>query len=335
MHTQNLKGIILMIAAATSIAALYTSMKFVTISVNSNQAVFFYKLTVLIFLLPWIFYKDGIKAIYTPNFALHFYRSIFSTAGSLTLMYALKSLRLIDVTILTQLEQMLWLVMGAFFFNEKLNLAKILAIIIGLTGGLIIIKPELIHNTLFADKIDIPEFNTAYIFIAATIACWSINSFLIKVLGNKKATNRAQLFYVMSFASLFSYFVAFVDWDTTTFLNFEIYRPTGFNSIFNVHIQKQQIIGIAVASICYLSHSVFFFNALRYGEMTVIAPFVYFKLIFAGILGYILFNETPKMTISYLGYALIIFAGLLLITSQYKAHKKAQKLALEAEDVVL
>ena len=315
-----------MIIAATSIATLYATMKYVTASLGSNQATFFYKLSVLVFLLPWIFYKDGIKAIYTPNLLLHFYRGIFSTAGSLTLMYSLKYLTLVDVTVLTQLEQMLWLVMGTVFFNEKLNRYKVLAIAIGFTGGLIVVEPEAIHNILFGDNMKIPEFNKAYFFVAATIVCWSINSFLIKVLGNRKATNRAQLFYIMSFASFFSYCVAFIEWDLTKLFMFNIYIPTGVKSVFDVHVTPSQIVGIAIAAVCYLIHSVAFFNALKYGEMTVIAPFVYFKLIFAGTLGYLLFNETPKMTLSYLGYILVVSAGCLLITSQYRAHRKAKAL---------
>jgi len=330
---RNLQGIFLMLIASTSIATLYTSMKFVTINLNSNQATFFYKLAVFLFMLPWVFYKDGIKAIYTPNFALHFYRSIFSTAGSLTLMYSLKFIHLLDVTILTQLEQMIWLLIGAMFFNEKLNVYKILALAFGFGGGLIIVQPELVHNMIFGDHMAIPDFNKAYFFIAATIVCWSINSSLIKILGNRQATNKAQLFYVMFFASIFSYCVAFIDWNHSSFIGIPILIPANFISMSNISLDLSQLIGISIAALAYLIHSVTFFNALKYGEMTVIGPFVYFKLIFVGILAYVIFGESPRMTLSYMGYALVIAAGLVQIISQYRAHKRAKK-ELEGEIIL-
>jgi len=330
---KNLQGIFLMVIASTSIATLYTSMKFVTIDLNSNQATFFYKLAVFIFMLPWVFYKDGIKAIYTPNFTLHFFRGIFSTAGSLTLMYSLKFTRLLDVTILTQLEQMLWLLIGAVFFNETLNVHKVLALVLGFAGGLIIVQPELVHNIIFGDQMKIPEFNNAYFFIAATIACWSINSSLIKLLGNRQATNKAQLFYSMFFASILSYCVAFIEWNMSYFVGVPILLPAGFIPVTDISLKLPQLIAISIAALSYLIHSITFFNALKYGEMTVIGPFVYFKLIFVGILGYILFGEAPTMILSYMGYALIISAGLVQIISQYRAHKRAKK-ELEGEVVL-
>ncbi|WHQ46501.1 MAG: DMT family transporter [Candidatus Midichloria sp.] len=322
MSYQNAKGIGLMIINALSLAVLYAIMKMVTVSLNSNQAVFFYKFSVFLFILPWIFYKDGIKSIQTPNLKMHFYRSIFSTTGSLTLMHSLNYLKLIDITVLTHLEQMLWLIIGTLFFNEKLNSYKVGAILFGFAGGFLIVRPELIHHIFFGNQIKIPEFNKAYIFIAITILCWSINSTLVKVLGHRKASNKAQLFYVMLFASLFSYIVAFVDWHLVNFLGYIIYVPGQFYSPLCLEIETWQIAGIAASALFYLIHNVAFFNAMKYGEMTVIAPFVYFKLVFVGILGYLIFNEVPKMAISYFGYSFIVIAGMLLIWSQYKQHKK-------------
>lgn len=333
MSHQNAKGIGLMVINALSLAVLYAVMKVVTVSLNSNQAVFFYKFSVFLFVLPWIFYKDGIKAIQTPNLKLHFYRSIFSTTGSLTLMHSLNYLKLIDITVLTHLEQMLWLIIGTLFFHEKLNYYKVAAILFGFAGGFLIVRPELIHNIFFGNQIEIPEFNQAYIFIAITILCWSINSTLVKVLGHRKASNKAQLFYVMLFASLFSYIVAFIDWNLIDYFGFIIYVPGQLHFPFCLGIETWQIIGIAASALFYLIHNVAFFNAMKYGEMTVIAPFVYFKLVFAGILGYIIFGEAPKMTISYIGYSFIVIAGLLLIWSQYQQHKKIKKAELQEEVV--
>ena len=48
-------------------------------------------------------------------------------------------------------------------------------------------------------------------------------------------------------------------------------------------------------------------------------PFKYMKIVFSAILGYFLFGETGNLY-SYIGYSLIILAGLL--TSNYVAKQK-------------
>ena len=314
-----------MILNVLSLAALYAIMKYVTLYLNSNQAVFLYKSSLFLLILPWVFYKDGLNAIKTPNLKLHFYRGIFSTAGSLTLMHSLNYLKLVDITVLTHLEQVLWLIIGAVFFSEKLSFSKIAAIIFGFAGGFFITRPETAHNLIFIDKIEVPEFNNAYIFIAATICFWSINSSLVKVLGNRQASNKAQLFYVMLFSSIFSCIAAFTqfEWQTSTPNH---YIPKIIILPLHIQIEELQVAYIAFAALLYLIHSVAFFKAMKHGEMTVIAPFVYFKLLFAALFGYFVFGEAPATSLSYIGYLLIVLAGIIVTLSQYRHHKKKIKL---------
>jgi S-adenosylmethionine uptake transporter len=71
-------------------------------------------------------------------------------------------------------------------------------------------------------------------------------------------------------------------------------------------------------TIFYFLHGIAYFNALK-SDLSVVIPFRYTKLIFSGILSYLLFSETPDPR-AYIGYALIIAAGLLLLYSE--ARKK-------------
>ncbi len=320
----NIRAMLFMALNAISLASLYATMKFITGSVNSNQATFLYKFIILIFILPWIFYKDGINAIRTPNVKLHLLRSVFSAGGSLSMMYSLKFLKLLDVTALTHLEQMLWIVVGTVFFNERITTTKIVAVLLAFFGGFIIVKPEALHNLISQDKV-VAEFNKGYLFIFLTVALWVVNSSLVKLLGNRKATNKAQLFYVMLFASLFSYCVAFVEWKHFAVVSwFFIPYPGGFNAAFDANLGLKEIGLISIASLFYLIHSVAFFQGMK-GDMTSIAPLVYLKLVCSGSLGYIIWREVPKMAVSYVGYAMIITAGILVVIAEYRKQKQTKQ----------
>lgn len=90
----NMLAMLFMAVNAVSLGSLYAVMKCITYSVNSNQATFLYKSIIFLFLLPWIFYKDGLSVIKTPNIKIHLLRSVFSAGGSLSMMYSLKFLNL-------------------------------------------------------------------------------------------------------------------------------------------------------------------------------------------------------------------------------------------------
>ncbi len=85
----------------------------------------------------------------------------------------------------------------------------------------------------------------------------------------------------------------------------------------------------------YFIHVFSFFLALKYAEMSTVAPFDYTRLIFLCLLSYLLIGDLPKHAMQYLGYAMIIVSGVILVSAERKAKKKdlAQKLEAEIENV--
>ncbi|WP_339052509.1 DMT family transporter [Candidatus Lariskella endosymbiont of Epinotia ramella] len=324
----NMVAMLFMAVNAVSLGSLYAVMKCITYSVNSNQATFLYKSIIFLFLLPWVFYKDGLNVIKTPNIKIHLLRSVFSAGGSLSMMYSLKFLKLLDVTALTHIEQVLWIIIGAVFFNERITLIKIIAVILAFLGGFIVVKPEVLYS-LFSDEKIVSDFNEGYFFVFLTVGFWVVNSSLVKLLGHRKASNKAQLFYVMLFASLISYCVAFIEWKHLLIIgSFSIAYPGGFNASFDDNIGFNEFALICAASLLYLMHSIAFFYAMK-GDMAVVAPLVYLKLVCTGILGFVIFGEFPKFLLSYLGYLMIIIAGVLVLYSEYKKRNSEKTAALD------
>jgi drug/metabolite transporter (DMT)-like permease len=72
-----------------------------------------------------------------------------------------------------------------------------------------------------------------------------------------------------------------------------------------------------MASVCLAGAYHLIIAAMRHGEMGVIAPFRYSALLYAVVLGYLIWDEVPD-GLTWLGIALLVSAGLSLIWSNRK-----------------
>ena len=314
----NLAGISLMLLDSIAIATLYALTKFVTQDIKSSYVVFLYKFFLLILVLPYVLHKGGFQNIRTPHFKVHLLRGFFSVGGSLCFMYGLQFVRLLDATVLQNFEQVILVVVGILFFHEKMSTTKIVCIVISVIGVMIVVNPDIVYMDSF--NILSTEINHGYVFILLATIFWVCNNIVIKKLG-QKSTNKAQLFYLMLFSSIFAYPVAFLKWGAFDLGGISILIPMEAINIMKIGISITHIKFILFMSLCYLIHSVSLFNAFKFGEFSVVMPFVYFKLVWAGIFGYLIFSSTPHPA-SWIGYFFITVAGFLLMNREIRIRRK-------------
>ncbi len=347
-HNQNnLYGIMFMLINGVAVSALYTATKAINKHMNPTQVVFFYKLMVLLFMLPWIF-RHGMNVLKTSNFKLHIVRGFCSIFGSLCFMYGIKYVDLINATAIGYLEQVLWAVIGVLYFKEKLSKFKLLAIVLSTIGALLVVYPqalmriiEIIFN-LHSDQSLSSEstFNFYYLFIFGGISFWALNVSVIKVLGNKAAKNDTQAFYVLIFSAIFSYPIAFIKWTNIQIgsVNLSIY-PSEFINWSEIVITSEQWALLFFMALMYFIHVLAFFLSVKYADISTIMPFDYTRLIFTAVLGIIFVNSPMPTLSSYSGYILIVLSGLILMQSEYRQKKKqtalakSKKLEIEIENV--
>ncbi len=324
----SLYGMLYMILNGLSLSTLYALMKVLTKNMHSNQAVFLYKATIFILMLPWIFRK-GLIVLKTPNLVLHIWRGLFSIAGSLLFMYGLKHVNVANATALHFLEQILWVVVGILYFKEGLTKIKISAILASFIGAILIVYPSLfgvLWELLISGKSDFSndEFNYYYLFIIAAVIVWATNTTLVKVLGNKGATNETQAFYVLLFGVILAYPTAFVNWEVVEYSGIKMLSPQSFISFSEINIELWQWFYILLVAGCYFVHVTAFFLAMKCSEISTIMSFDYFKLIFSGIISILFFHDSPSIY-AYCGYLIIIVAGLTLVKVEYHKRKSKNK----------
>jgi S-adenosylmethionine uptake transporter len=292
-------GILMMMIHALAMASLYIILKKISHELHSFQIAFLYKALILIGILPWCFYGGLQKNLKTKRIGMHIARGTFSLLGTLCFIVSMKQLPASNVAAIGYLDHIVLIMIGILYFKEKISGTKIFAISMTFAGAFFIIKPW------------IGEMDRHYVFLLMAVVFWSVNSTIIKMLGSTEKT-KAQLFYVMFFSAVFSLPLAMHEW-----------KP----------IQPEHwkyLIGLAV---CYLIHTITFFKAFKYADVSMVFPFDYTRLIFTGILGVMFLGEIPD-DYALIGYGLIITGGIYAILQEAKRSKAftaAKKLELESE----
>jgi drug/metabolite transporter (DMT)-like permease len=323
-NKSNLQGIVFMLINVLSVAVIYTLMKILTKTMSSNQAVFFYKITVLVFGLPW-FFRNGLSVLKTSQFKLHLIRGFMSVCGALCFMHGIKLVGVMNATAIGYLEQVLIVLIGIFYFKETTSSVKISAITASFIGAVLIIYPEIFSEFWNAIKtghfvLKEKEFNQGYFFVLAGIVSWSLNTTVLKILGNKNARNDTQAFYVLLFAVIFAYPITFINWEFVDFSFLNVPIPSSYIPWSEINISSEQWLCISAMSICYFIHVIAFYLSISRADFSVVMPYEYSKLIFTTLFGTLLLGETLKES-AYYGYAIIFLAGLALAKSEHRKHK--------------
>ncbi len=319
-------GIMFMMCNTASLAISDITLKILRSELSSALIVFLYKFGLLIVTIPWIFFH-GTQNIKTKKIHFHILRSFFGTFGAISFAQGLKNISMVSAAAFENLQYIVVVLLGVAFFNDKLTKTKIWAIVSGFLGACIVINPSII-KFLFTGNIidaDFGENNLAkYGYTILAISCWSVNSLLVKTLGNTEH-NKTQMFYLLLFSSLWSFPAAFIKWNVVEVLgNYMPVSPSFYDPGISI-LQTTHILLLSLMGCCYFIHGIAYFNALKH-DLSIVIPFRYTKLIFSGLLGYALFQEDIDRY-SIVGYLFIILASFMLIRYEVRKRRKNKEIA--------
>jgi drug/metabolite transporter (DMT)-like permease len=314
-----IQGILFMLLNTIALAILDISAKTLRETMGSAHIVFIYKGILLLAILPWVFNKGFVDGLRTEKIYVHLVRSFFSVLGSIFFVHGLHYVNMADAAALENIQYVFLALIGVVFFKEEPTIIKILALILGFCGAVIVVKPSVLQFITGQDVIS--SGDVAYGYTLMAIGFWTMNSVLVKILGRTEKS-KIQLFYLMFFTCLWTTPFIFIEWHEVSIFGFEVQlipvKYIGF-SAFNVAPENFKYLILMAA--CFFIHAVAYFKALK-REMSIVITFRYTKLLFSGILGYMFFMEIPNK-VSLIGYTLIIISGLILLLAEYmKARNK-------------
>ena len=229
-----------------------------------------------VIILPYLFYSK-FNVYKTNNIKLHFIRGIINVPTMYVGFAALMFIPLEQIQGLHFVVPLIVTFLAVFFFKEKIRFARISALIIGLIGMLVMLRPGII------------EMNIGVYMVLFSSLVWSFIIIITKFLS-KTDSPITILTYQYSLVTFFSFFIVIFFWEMPS-------------SIIFLYTFLAALSGTVLHLALIYSYKLV--------DLTLIQPFTFLSLIWASLFGYYIFGEEPDI-FTWLG-AIIIFSGVLII----------------------
>tara|TARA_B100001540_G_C15800077_1_gene639535 strand:+ start:410 stop:1357 length:948 start_codon:yes stop_codon:yes gene_type:complete len=187
-------------------------------------------------------------------------------------------------------------ILSKIFLKETVGLIRLLTIIFGFLGVVIIANPT------------IDSFNIFMIFPILCALGYSASMIIIKMTSDKDSVY-SQTFHVYIATLIFAPLV--------TYLGDSFNAASGNNVILNFVFRSwilnsyTQYLLIFIVGVCVVAGFLLIFNAYRVGKPFVIAPFEYTILLWSIFYGWLIWDESVTLR-SWVGMVMIVSAGIFL-----------------------
>ena len=257
-------------------------------SVPLGQVVFFRSaFAALPVVVIYAWRRELRAALYTSRLGGQFTRGTLGAAGMFLNFAALARLPLADVTAILFASPLITVALAAAFLKERVRIYRWSAVIVGLLGVVVMLMPHL--------SVGAVATMTAAGAIGALCAATAAFTNAGAVIQTRRLTDTETNSSIVFYFSIFCTLAGLLTW------------PFGWI----VPTLPQFAALVMVGVIGGVSHLILT-ESFRFAPASVIAPFDYVSMLWAFILGYILFGELPDhYTIG--GAVVVIAAGLFVI----------------------
>ena len=272
----NILGVFWMLLAVSLLTGMFGIAKVLMETLPIAEVGMFRFLTSLMFLLPWLI-TNGLKVLKTERPFAHFWRAFFGATSLLAGIYAVHHLLLADAVVLTFTIPLWSIIMAALFLGERIRFRRALATMIGFCGVLLVVKPQ-----------TGVEPATLVALLAAILATCALTT--MKNLTRTEPSNRI-VFYFLFYGFLILAIPASLHFRMPNLEEWSWLVALGF-----VGSTGQYCLTRAYAA----------------GEMTIIAPLDYFRIIIAVAIGFFFFGEIPDLWAITGGIIVLISCGYIV-----------------------
>ncbi len=278
--TDNARGAGLMCLAMAAFTASDSVMKLIGQAVPLFQAVFLRGLVVsaMLFVIAWRSGALGVTLL-TSDRVLLMLRVVAEIAVAVFFFVALFNMPLPNVIAVFQAAPLLLVAAGALFLGEKVGWRRWSLIALGLLVVLCIIRP-----------------GTEGFDFYSLFALASVLSVVLRDLATRRMSKTVP-----------SLLVAF--WSAT---GVTVFAGVGSLGETWVSISALLALEIGAAAVFILGGYLFTVLAVRQGELAVVTPFRYTSMLWALLVGVLVFGEWPDM-LTLVGAGLVVVAGLLTL----------------------
>ena len=275
--SNNKLAIFLIITSVFFGTVMLSFLKIAQEDVNVYVAGFFRFFLGLVIILPYIV-KNKDAVLKTTHLKQHFLRAILGLPAMLIYFSALVLLPIEKLTAISFVVPLIVTILAVFFLGEKIYIYRTLALILGFSGMLVIIRPGFV------------DISIGVYMVLFSALLWSINIIITKKIS-KDDSAITILAYQSIFMSLLSFFIVLFFWEMPSLKTF---------------------VYLILAAMCGTVLHLTLNHAFKLVDVSMTQPYSFLNLVFASIIGYFVFDEMPDLY-TWIG-ALIIFTGVLIIS---------------------
>ena len=281
----NIKAILLAIIASFCAVLMSVFLKLAQNDINVFTAGFLRFFFGFLIIAPFIL-KSNFNIYKTNNFKFHLIRSIINVPMMILGFAALMYIPLEQIKAIGFLSPILVVILSVLILKERIYVIRILALVIGFVGVLIILRPGII------------EINVGAYMVLLSGLLWSTVIIITKFMS-KEDSPMTILTYQYSFVSIFTLPLALIYWTNPTLI-----------SLFYT------LLAAIVGTILHLCIN----NSYRLADLSIIQPVWFTQLIFASLFGFSIFGEIPDGW-TWAG-GILVFTSVLIITYRENYLKK-------------
>jgi drug/metabolite transporter (DMT)-like permease len=269
-------GLSWVVLAGVNFVGFVVLIKYVGSELPPVQAAFIRYLFGFVVLLP-LFIRNGTHIFDTKHIHLHGLRGFIQALAVMLWFYAVTKLPIAEVTALGFVSP-IFVVFGAvFFLRERMNKARIAAVVLGLVGVFVILRPgfSVINSGSVAMLLAAPLFAASKV----------LTKYLVK-----HDSGATIVVYLSVFAALTMAIPAISVWT----------QPSGLNLLL--------LAGTALfATMAHLCMA----RGLALIDVTVSQPVDFLQLVWSTLIGIMLFSETPVVWIWIGGGIVVVSASYI------------------------
>ncbi len=271
-------GITLMLVGIAGFSVMDAIIKWLTADYSVTQIVALRSWFGLPLLCLFALHGGGLKSLKTSRPLVHVGRYLLVLALSFSFFWALSQMKLVDAIAITFAAPVFITALSVPLLKESVGLHRWVAIIIGFCGVLIMLRPG------------IGVFHWAALVVLGSVVVYALLMITTRAFKTTESTATLMLYPQLGMTLTGIVFAPFF-WVTPSPTDFGLFALAGMFG--------------SVGVVC-LTH------AFRLGPAAVVSPFEYSALIWATLLGFLLWGELPD-SFTLIGAAIVIASGLYII----------------------
>ena len=262
-------SISLMVISGLFFVFMHSAVKYLSKEVHIFEIAFF-RCALVIFVLAPIILQQGKSVFVTGQPKIQFLRITTNSVAMLCFFYGISSTPLAQLTTLGFTVPIFTTILAVVFMKEKIRLRRTSALIIGFIGTLIVMRPDI-------------SIELGAVLIIFSSFLWSVCLIYIKKLTETDSAITISLYFGIGMIPA-TFVMAF--------------------PVFEMIDLRQFIILIFIAITGTLAQTIMNL-AFEKGELALLLPFDFLRLIWSVLIGYALFAEEPEITLWIGGFLII------------------------------